>query len=458
MVTILGGRREVMVGLLRLLAGHGEFIWRTVEYTDVRGNHYAANLVALLLLGLTLDESYPSASAWWRYAARRIGRETELQLLRDGVDFEKSLSYHRLVTELFSLGMIAMERTGLAVPPRMRSRLHAACVYSAACTRPDGLTPNVGDNDGARALGFDAADSRDHRDLVGLGAILFDDGALKGVASRLPAAAPWLLGAEGLARWADLPTAEAAEFCHFADGGVVVARRGASYLWFDVGEVGLAGRGGHGHNDLLSFELVLDGVPIVIDPGCPVYSADLGTRDLFRSTAYHNGLRIDRQELAPMSGWWWIGDDAVPSAVEATWDGGTVSAQATHGGYQRLPDPVRHTRKLTFSADEGVLHCVDSLRCRQRHFVERYLHLAPDVVVTRHRRSVQLACMGRAWLLSWQDDAELTLEEGKVSPTYGVTQLASIIVMTNTVDGDTDLRFSLVPIGQSATPGLAETT
>jgi uncharacterized heparinase superfamily protein len=452
MLAAIGGPREVIAGLLPLLAGHGEFISRTVEYTDVRGNHYAANLVALLLLGLTLDQSYPGATAWWRYAARRIVREAELQILPDGVDFEKSLSYHRLVAELFTLGMIAMERTGLAVSPRMRSRLHAACAYSAACTRPDGLAPNVGDNDGARALSFDVADSRDHRELVGLGAILFDDGTLKTIASRLPAAAPWLLGAEGLARWVDLRAAEAPQFSHFPQGGVVVVRRGAGYLWLDVGEVGLAGRGGHGHNDLLSFELVLDGVPIVIDAGCPVYSADLETRNLFRSTAYHNGVRVDRQELAPMSGWWRIGNDAIPGAVETTWDGSTATVQASHSGYERLPDPVRHTRMLTFAPREGVMECIDSLRCRQRHLVERYLHLAPEVVVTRHRRSAWLECKGRAWSLSWLDDAELTLEEGKVSPAYGVTHLASVIVLTNAVYGDTDLRFTLAPVGRSGAP------
>jgi len=449
MLATLGGPREVVVRLLRLLAAHGEFIWRTVEYTDVRGNHYVANLVALLLLGLTLDRTYPSATAWWRYATPRIGREAELQILPDGVDFEKSLSYHRLVAELFVLGMVAMERRGLRGSPRLRSRLHAACIYSAACTRPDGLTPNVGDNDGARALSFDVRDSQDHRELIGLGAILFDDGALKAVASRLPAAAPWLLGGEGLARWSELRTLEPPQFSYFPDGGVVVVRRGGGYLWCDVGEVGLAGRGGHGHNDLLSFELAQDGVPIVVDAGCPVYSADLETRNLFRSTAYHNGLRIDRQELAPMSGWWRIGNDAVPSAVEATWDGGTATMRATHSGYQRLADPVRHTRTLTFSTSEGVVDCADSLRCRRRHLVERYLHLAPDVVVTRHRSSVRLASKGRAWSLSWQDGAELTLEEGKVSPGYGVTHLASVIVLTNTVGGDTDLRFTLAPIADT---------
>jgi len=61
----------------------------------------------------------------------------------------------------------------------------------------------------------------------------------------------------------------------------------------DVGEFGKKGSGGHGHNDLMSFEVSLSGVPLVVDPGCPVYSGDPQTRNLFRSTAYHNGLKVD---------------------------------------------------------------------------------------------------------------------------------------------------------------------
>ena len=52
------------------------------------------------LLGLALEGAYPGAEKWRRYAAGVIPREVELQFLADGVDFEKSLAYHRLVAEL----------------------------------------------------------------------------------------------------------------------------------------------------------------------------------------------------------------------------------------------------------------------------------------------------------------------------------------------------------------------
>ena len=285
--------------------------------------------------------------------------------------------------------------------------------------------------------------------MIGLGALLFDDGGLKGVASCMPAATAWLLGPTILEHWEELPTIAPPEFTHFTAGGVIVVRSGDGYLWLDVGEVGLAGRGGHGHNDLMSFELILGGIPLVVDPGCPVYSADLATRDLFRSTAYHNTLRVDGEELAPMWGWWWIGDGAVPSSLAATWDGSRATVRATHGGYRRLEDPVWHTREITFSPGQGVLECVDSLRCQKRHHVERYLHLAPEVVVTTLEHSARLARKGRAWSLSWEGTGRLMIEAGKVSQGYGVTEPASILVFANTVEGNAELRFAIKPVSDA---------
>ncbi len=435
--------------LLRLLSAHGEFIWRTIEYSDVRGNHYTANLVALLLLGLALERAYPTAKRWKSHASSAIPPEIERQMLGDGVNIEKSLAYHRLVTELFVMAMVAIERAGLPFPTRTRDRLRAACTYSAACTRPDGLTPNVGDNDSARALLFDPSDPRDHRPLIGLGALLFQDPVLKGVAARMPVAAPWLLGRPALDEWEKLSAEASSEIHHFSHGGIVVIRSGDGYLWLDVGEVGLAGRGGHGHNDLLSFELVVDGVLLIVDPGCPVYTADRELRNLFRSTGYHNTLRIDGQELAPMSGWWRIGNDAVPTDIAVAWDGRRGNVYATHGGYRRLDDPVSHRRDVTFSPRAGVFECTDVLRCRGHHRVERYLHLNSDVDVTLGARSARLSCRGRAWTVSWEGPSTPSVDNGLISRNYGLAEPAPILVLSDTIHGDTELRFAIARDGEA---------
>ena len=56
----------------------------------------------------------------------------------------------------------------------------------------------------------------------------------------------------------------------FGDGGFYVLRNASSHVVIDCGEVGMRGRGGHGHNDITSFELFLDGVNVITQEGVEV--------------------------------------------------------------------------------------------------------------------------------------------------------------------------------------------
>jgi hypothetical protein len=448
MLLVLGeSRARVLAPVLRLITTHGTFVWRTLEYTDVRGNHYTAQLIALLLFGLALHEWYPESRRWLDYALKTIPSEITLQFFPDGVNFEKSVPYHRLVTELFLLGVIALERASLAIEPAAKERLRAACGYTAAYTRPDGLSPNVGDNDDARVFGFDPVPLRDHRALVGVAAAVFDDADLHAAVGSMSASLAWFLGLKGL-QARDRPGATR-KACtrYFSEGGVVVTRAGDNFLWVDVGEVGLTGRGGHGHNDLLSFELMLQGIPVVVDPGSFVYTGDPTARDLFRSTAYHNGLRLDSTELAPMAGMWTIGNHAVPHDVEVQTVGVMVTVRASHAGYRRLPDPVLHTREIKFNVQEGALFCTDYLECTGRHEAERFLHLDPLVEVSTKGHQAHLSVGAQSWVVQWEETTEARIDTGWVSPDYGVRQTSKILVLTDIVEGGARLSFAIRPLG-----------
>ena len=74
----------------------------------------------------------------------------------------------------------------------------------------------------------------------------------------------------------------------------------------DAGEVGMGGIGGHGHNDVLSFDLSAAGAPLLVDSGTYTYTADPAARQAMRSTAAHNALRIDGQETSRLAGDRWL--------------------------------------------------------------------------------------------------------------------------------------------------------
>jgi hypothetical protein len=214
----------------------------------------------------------------------------------------------------------------------------------------------------------------------------------------------------------------------------------------DVGEFGKVGRGGHGHNDLMSFEAVLFGIPLVIDPGCPVYTGDPKTRNLFRGTAYHNGLRVDGCEIVEMVGLFAIGPEIKVSPVTVKEKGNDVEISATHRNYSRLPDPVLHTRRIIFNSDAGDLRCEDSLVCAADHRIERFLHFDPDVKVTLRSCHAEVQAGCSIFIITWSEGTSVRIDQGLISPGYGVSVPAPVMILTDDIYGSKGLTFLITPI------------
>src|SRR5262249_35260691 len=183
------------------------------------------------------------AGAGW--AAGELVSEMEYQVREDGCDHEASVSYHRLVCELFICGAQAVEALSPeSVTASYRERLERMLAFVDDYTRPDGLAPQIGDADDGRFLplgDYGRADPGSHLHL-------FRQAARASRPGDEPAAYP--------------------------EGGYWVMRSGDLYAIVRCGDVGVGGLGSHAHNDQLSFELQLGQQPMVIDPGSFLYTAD----------------------------------------------------------------------------------------------------------------------------------------------------------------------------------------
>src|SRR5690606_35325690 len=144
---------------------------------------------------------------------------------------------------------------------------------------------------------------------------------------------------------------------------------------------------------------------------------------LLRSTSYHNALRVDGEEMAPILGPWTIRKDATPYNVNVSTGKGSrsaVSITATHGGYRRLPDPVVRTRQITFDPVRGILCCSDHLECAGPHRVERFFHLHPGVCSHSLEATRLVLSMGdRSWVAQWDSSSVARLTKGWICPGYG---------------------------------------
>ena len=411
--------------LVELIAVHGAFLFRNIEYTDVRGNHYTGNLLGLLTMGLLLERVVPEAAKWRRYAEERVSREILLQYHPDGVNFEKSVAYHRFVTEMFLLSDLLLERAQRPMFSVARERLRLAAQFTAAYTRPDGRAPIIGDNDDARALPLSTLPPADHRHLLALSSLLHDGRALRPISRQAWTEALWLSG--GSAPTKDSVGCTSAAF---PAGGFYVARHGSHYLMVDAGHVGLQSGGCHGHHDMLSFELAMDGVPIIVDAGSPAYTGDVAAKNRYRRTAAHNTARIDGAEQGSFdpSLLWHLGAEALPLNVHFEADAERAVIEAAHVGYMRLKNPVMHTRRLELHGT-GLFEGMDTFTGPGEHEIEVYFHFHEAVSVTSDGTGrATIRTSDHAWCFAWTPaDTQFDLLEGEVSPSYGIRKAAPML-------------------------------
>ncbi len=403
---------------LKSLYQHGVFIEHHLEYSWRNHNHLLSDATGLIFLGLFFRHT--AFGVRWMSAGKKIlEEEMQNQVGTDGVDYEKSVSYHRFALELFYSSALLLRANNNPCSAAFMQRLERMFEFTLAYTRPDGSVPNVGDADDGRLFRLnDDLEFNNHLHALCVGAILFNRNDFKSAAQTFCEEALWLFGSEGFERW-QLLRAEPAELksCPFPPGGFYVMRSQRAHVFIDCGDLGQRGRGGHGHNDTFSFELWMDGTLLIVDSGTYAYTSDRTARQEFRSTRAHNTLMVDERELAEFSGLWEVRNDLTQPRV-VRWESNTSEnlLEADHRAF----GPIVCRRAWKFKKAESLLTISDAVEGRGTHIVESFLHFHPEASLTLVGPRVLLLRRGNASVRLTASGGEWQIEDSWYSPSYGI--------------------------------------
>jgi hypothetical protein len=390
--------------LLRGLALHGRYIERYLSTYFSPNTHLLGEGVGLFFLGVLCPE-LNEAERWKLLGWNIVLQEAERQVHADGFHFEQSTYYHVYALDFFLHAAVLASINGIFMPKSFEDTLERMLTDLLLLSR-GGQVPRFGDDDGGRVL-----DPRRNRgehlvDPLATGAILFHRGDYKSAAGGLREEALWLLGTEGVRQWDELEeSAVPAQSAALADAGIYLLPAGKStQLVVDAGPLGTAS-GGHGHADALSVCLHSHGQPLLIDPGAYEYVGPADDRNLFRSTAMHNTLRVDGLgQTEPATPFSW--QRLTESKVECWIQGQNFDLLvASHDGYQRLPLPVTH-RRCVVSLRNGIYFVRDFVEGQGTHRLDlswhlgQELHMVEDGLYRVKGASQGLAllpCAGHGW-------------------------------------------------------------
>jgi hypothetical protein len=451
--------------LLLMFDQHGAHLKRNLEFSYVgTSNHYLSDVTGLLWLGLMLPE-LSAASGWREWALAELLGELDKQVLADGAHYEGSTGYHRFVLELFLYSFVLCLANEIPIADKYWRQLRGMLVYLKAILRPDGAAPLLGDSDGGQVLSLAARRADDHAYLLALGAVVFNDSEFKTGSSPTPPELLWVLGSAGLQRYQQLASSPESSSQGFAEAGVYVLRQDDLYLLCHANGARKDRPASHRHNDALSIEVSAGGRPFIVDPGSYVYTADLHARHLFRSTAYHSTLQLDNAEqntiweAAPFV----IGAEArvSVSAWQASPERDQISAE--HNGYERLPEPARHRRTVTFFKPERWWLIEDELIGAGEHEVVVRFHFASGLAVSEFAGNRVMArdeLTGASLLIASLDlDQPARMEPQFTSQHYGWKEPSLSAGWTTRKQLPVTLRWAIVPVraGEEPVDVLART-
>jgi hypothetical protein len=407
---------------LKILIAHGRFIRANLEFSyRAPSNHYLSDLIGLLSIGATLTDLKESRR-WTNFSAKRLFIELMRQVYPDGVSYEGAIGYHRLVMEIFALFFALRRSSHATFPLTHRNRLEKMFDFARHYLKPDGSAPMIGDSDDGRLIRFKDRPAGDHSYLMSIGAALFEKRELK-LADRPDEEALWWLGERGLERFNAIAGSErAAPSRAFSDSQIFITRQGPAYAVIDCGDHGLRGRGSHAHSDALSIEVFAYGQTFLRDPGTFVYTGNPELRNLFRSTAYHNTVRVDGQDVSRIdeTQLFALGENVRPKINHWKSDAQRDLLDAEHHGYSDLS--ITHRRIITFDKNDLYWTVEDRFTGEGAHAFEFFFNFDAGLEVALQEDGTVIALGEEAGLMLAMISGhafQTQIVDRRVSPAYG---------------------------------------
>ena len=389
----------------RILPVHAAWCWRHRSTGSSANNHLLGELTALVV-AVSRWPALAKISCSAETAWDMLGHEVLRQFSTDGGSHEQALHYHAFA---FDLAWQAARAVGCRAG-EVHDRLALAARFLLAMGH--GTEPwDFGDSDDAIVVPLmlrrDEAAEETRAWLVG------DDCALR-----------WWLGTPPMVvTKAHTTGLTVHEWQPFAVSGYAALRSHGWVARLDASPLGFGPLAAHGHADALHVSIWDGPHALLIDPGTGGYHGHAELRAELAAWSAHNGPLPDPAGFKTplrIGPFLQIRHHAVPKLIV---EGSAALARFEHEG---------HAFQRQVRRQEDHLEIRDTEDYRRPFSVAWTLPPGTEIkpLPSGQDTSFILTRAGKSWLLSLQSaEAQITLEERRVSPAYGQIETASVIAI-----------------------------
>lgn len=415
---------RLRVGAINMI----DYVTKHYSRYSSANNHLMVEAAAIGLAG------YAFAHRPWKELATSIlTKQLDEQNYADGVNREMSLHYQTFGMEAYLLmAHVSGER-------RWNDMLRKQCEYVAHASWRSHAVCEFGDDDEGRILDLQGGRWQQWKWVLQLGSLTtgtryarFDDTCEN---------TRWLFTDEEISDIRRRPLYDNTASRCYSEGGASYLRDDDDrvLIGIDHGALGFGTIAAHGHADALSFQMMVDGAPVVTDPGTYVYHCDLERRNAFRKTINHSTVCIGGKDQSEMLGafLWGKRAECRLELFETTDDVDVLTA--SHDGYR----PATHQRTFVWYKRNRRLRVEDRFT-GAREWV--------STLMLGHDTTVVAAADGTVELLSGRNSIkvavttavdQLQIDDAEVSTEYGVklpTKAIRIYGHTTACAMDIDIR------------------
>ena len=379
----------------------------------ILANHYLENLKALIFAGTLFSGS--DAARWLTLGLAEMRVQLDEQILPDGCHYERTPQYHCVilddVLDLLQLTQLTPDVFAADFVDLLRVSAVKMAAFLADILNPLDQYPLFNDS------------------------AFYDD-----------------CPTDILQRATDLGVvyakpASSARLIQRHDAGFYGYRAGGDWIMFDCGEIGPDYQPGHTHCDFLSYELVIDHIPVVVDTGVLEYEPG-AMRHYVRQTSSHNTVQVDDAEQSEVWGEFRVARRASKEAAFIQFGEQDVEFQGSFFGFHAAGG-VMHKRRVTITCNADRVPTSwqfnDQLIGKGRHRVRSFMHLHPEITPSLENDGVYLRYRDKCLaVVCFDAGLDIRLEDAVYCPQFGLKQHCQKIVMERELGLPAQLGYLII--------------
>lgn len=369
------------------LYDHYLHIKENIEYSEgMRGNHYLSNLCSIIIYISSTEDNEGKKVLIDKYK-RLLELEIEYQFNEDGTNFEGSTRYHVFTNQMLITADMILKNYGLG--QLSNERINIISSFTSTLLEYE-FPPQIGDNDSG--FFWKVLDSEE-----------FTYKSLKKIIEKYY-------------------KSEIKD--NYIKFGYIRRKYDKYDLIFKCGKLGQKGKGGHDHNDNLSYQLYLEKKPFIVDIGSYCYTSDFVQRNKYRSTCSHNTLWVEGVEQNEFSNsknddMFWLDTDKSKPELEIT-EKDKLSGYIEYGGKP-------YQRNIEFNSE--IIHITDYYPSSLLKQISLYLF--PNVKVEHVENNVYKLWNEENILFLDTDASKISIDRYEFSSKYGTKLQSSKIVLAS---------------------------